>query len=762
MRRVWGPALCLVVGALTLGRGVEAQTSAPPPLLRGTVTDTARRALVGVTVLVRDTTGHPVATAQTETDGTFRITTLSARTAYRVTARHLGYVPRTLLVHPLAAGDTVTLRFMLRDTTRALARVNVRSRAAPRPYIVDSTAIAKVATQDAYGLMVRYPWMLGDGLIECFPDTSQLRIGDEVDDTRETPHWFKPVSDSPIGETLRLFVDGQLRMEQGIKNILADIPSDSIAEMHYVPCNDRERPQLRNSLVILLKHPAPGAGARMVLSPQPMTRPPRVPVGTIDTTAHVASATLSGVVGVVVDSLHGAALSGAIIDVDGTGREGVSDSAGRYRIDSVPPGPHRLGLFHPLLDTLGLSIATNPIDFAAGHVTRAVLATPSPSTLWRLVCAGDTVSAAAAPGAIAIRHAVTAAVLGRVLDADADNPLAGAAVTLAWTELQLGKETGMHRTRQVRTATTDASGAFRLCAIPGPVDGDLQATLGDGAATGDIPVAIPGGEIVLAELRIATRDTAAPRITVAGSGTSPTQGNLPPPVTGPAVVTGRVVTTAGTPITGAVVTILGATPSALSRDSGAFALAHVPAGSQTLIVRAIGYAPAEIPMALTSRSPGHVTVTLAPSPALLPQVHVQGARLLALQKIGFTERRKIGLGHFLSDSDLTQRATANEVAQLFEGVPGVRVAYVKGNAVLQSTRGGSIQSPTGCVVYVIDEAPVVSADTGALNIDQYVHASDIGAAEVYQPSEVPGEFAVGGKTSCVTVVIWTKGKLGVS
>jgi hypothetical protein len=89
------------------------------------------------------------------------------------------------------------------------------------------------------------------------------------------------------------------------------------------------------------------------------------------------------------------------------------------------------------------------------------------------------------------------------------------------------------------------------------------------------------------------------------------------------------------------------------------------------------------------------------------------------------------------------------------------VAYVKGDAVLQSTRGGSIQSPTGCVVYVVDDAPVVSADTGAVNIDQYVRASDIGAAEVYQPSEVPGEFAVSGKTACVTVVIWTKAKLGV-
>jgi hypothetical protein len=758
---MWLPALWVIADCCILVHAAAAQgTALARPVLRGTVTDTGRRALPNVSVEVRDTTGHTIARALTTPNGTFQITTVVTGMAYRATARRIGFVPRTLLVHPLAAGDTVTLHFMLRDTTRTLARVEVRGRAAPRPYTVDSTAIANVATRDAYGLMIRYPWMLGDGLIECWPDTSHLTIGDEIDDTRETPHWFPPASSIPIGEPLRLFVDGQLRAEQSIKNILADIPSDSIAEMHYIPCNDRDRPQLRNSLVIILKHPAGGSGTRPVLSPQPVTRPARVPVGAIDTTVRVTSTSLSGVIGVVVDSLHGAALSGAIIDVDGTGREGMSDSAGRYRIDSIPPGTHRLGLFHPLLDTLGLSIVTNTIEFVPGQVARAVLATPSPRTLWHVLCGADTSGPTSTPGTIAIRHTVTAAVVGRVVDADAEVPVAGATVTLTWTELQLGKETGMHRAPQTRTATTDASGAFRLCAVPGPVDGTLQAALGQRAVTGEIPLRVGAGELVLTELHIATSDTAA-HITVAAAGVAQGQGAWPTARTGPAVVTGRVVTGSGAPISGAAITVLGAAPSTLTQDSGAFALAHLPAGSQTLIVRAIGYAPAEVLVALTSRTPAHVSVTLVPAPSVLPAVHVEGARSRAFQKIGFTEREKMGFGHFLSDSDLARHATANEVAELFDGVPGVRVAYVKGDAVLQSTRGGSIQSPTGCVVYVVDDAPVVSADTGAVNIDQYVRASDIGAAEVYQPSEVPGEFAVSGKTACVTVVIWTKAKLGV-
>src|SRR5580692_1745793 len=43
----------------------------------------------------------------------------------------------------------------------------------------------------------------------------------------------------------------------------------------------------------------------------------------------------------------------------------VADSAGRFRIDSVPPGTYRIGIFHPLLDSLALSIASAPVNITA-------------------------------------------------------------------------------------------------------------------------------------------------------------------------------------------------------------------------------------------------------------------------------------------------------------------------------------------------------------------------------------------------------------
>jgi len=56
--------------------------------------------------------------------------------------------------------------------------------------------------------------------------------------------------------------------------------------------------------------------------------------------------------GLAVDSLRGGVLRGARIEIEGTQRAAVTDSAGRFTIDSVPPGTHRLFLMHPLFDTL--------------------------------------------------------------------------------------------------------------------------------------------------------------------------------------------------------------------------------------------------------------------------------------------------------------------------------------------------------------------------------------------------------------------------
>src|SRR5579863_9605063 len=88
---------------------------------------------------------------------------------------------------------------------------------------------------------------------------------------------------------------------------------------------------------------------------------------------------VASVVGVAVDSLRGGPLTEATVVVsDGGVRQAMTDATGRFRIDSIPPGTHRIALFHPLLDALGFTVASAPLSFTPGDTVHLVIATPSP------------------------------------------------------------------------------------------------------------------------------------------------------------------------------------------------------------------------------------------------------------------------------------------------------------------------------------------------------------------------------------------------
>src|SRR5213076_2756935 len=66
---------------------------------------------------------------------------------------------------------------------------------------------------------------------------------------------------------------------------------------------------------------------------------------------------LGSLQGYVIDSVHnGAPLVNASVVIEGTTRAGVTTAEGRYRIDSIPQGQHRVLVLHPLLDTLGVTM----------------------------------------------------------------------------------------------------------------------------------------------------------------------------------------------------------------------------------------------------------------------------------------------------------------------------------------------------------------------------------------------------------------------
>ena len=66
------------------------------------------------------------------------------------------------------------------------------------------------------------------------------------------------------------------------------------------------------------------------------------------------------ILGIVVDSLNGGFLSAASIMIDGMKASAETDSLGKFVFDNLAPGTFQLGVFHPRLDTLSLSIVTRP------------------------------------------------------------------------------------------------------------------------------------------------------------------------------------------------------------------------------------------------------------------------------------------------------------------------------------------------------------------------------------------------------------------
>jgi carboxypeptidase family protein/TonB-dependent receptor-like protein len=454
-----------------------------------------------------------------------------------------------------------------------------------------------------------------------------------------------------------------------------------------------------------------------------------------DTTHH-----FSGVIGVAIDSIHGGPLRDATVIVVGGKREGVTDSLGQFRIDSILPGEYKLQLSHPLLDSIGLAIETQPIAMPLARYAVVRMSTPSQSTVLNLFCPPDK------------RLTGPAAVIGRVLDADTDAPATGARVVLYWTELEVSAATGVHRAPRVREATVDSSGTYRLCGTPASVQGSVRASRG-GLATADVPISNQGELVTIAMLHVPSPDTAVTASAPAPAGTTPAAAK-PRTValrTGRAVVEGRVTDPTGKPLAGAELSVAGAAPTTTTSDSGTYTLRGLPSGTQALQIRKLSFAPMQVTVDLSARAPHRTDVKMLPAPPTLTPVQVEGKREKGLRNVGFTQRQKSGLGRYLTEDQIAEKLPT-QMTDIFTTVPGLTIDYSSGQPQLRGSRGAG----GTCLTYVIDGVPTPMQG----DFNDYMHPDEVAAVEVYQPSEAPPQFQASGQSDCAVVVIWTKTRVG--
>ncbi len=489
-------------------------------------------------------------------------------------------------------------------------------------------------------------------------------------------------------------------------------------------------PSLSAPLLAALLFAAPLAAQKT--PPKPSVKAPTTKEPAAKPTPAPEVAKFGFLQGVAIDSVHEEPLVGALIQVEGTGRIGPTDSLGRFLIDSIPPGEYRLTVDHPLLDTLGITLVTPAMPFAINQVTRTAIAVPSTTMLTGLFCAPA--RRALGPGAL----------VGRVREPDTDEPAVGARVSFVWYDPDipgLPANLRVKKAPRVREAVVAADGTYRLCGLPATFEGKLQAQRKDGGATAEVIVSQSEGLLALRSMSVA----AMPKI----AGTDSV--SKLPIQKGSARVFGRVLNASGAPVANARVGLMGISAATLTRANGDFVLDSLPSGTQAIVVRQLGYRPTEVPVELSARSPARVTVKLGIYVPELSPVEVVSARDEGLQKVGFSDRKRSAAGGFFMDPDQLEKRRATMFTDLLRTVPGIRVSSAgNGQQTISSTRSAT---GGGCVTVYVDGAQWQSMEPG--DLDSFIRPEEVAAVEVYNGISTPPQFVTAGN-NCAAVVVWTK------
>ncbi|HEX2693789.1 MAG TPA: carboxypeptidase regulatory-like domain-containing protein [Gemmatimonadaceae bacterium] len=437
--------------------------------------------------------------------------------------------------------------------------------------------------------------------------------------------------------------------------------------------------------------------------------------GQTATTSHSLAGS-GRIVGVVVDSVNGGFLAGAEIVIEGATRALRTDSLGRLQVDSLRPGIYQMGVLHPVLDSLGITLVTQPFRIAADSTSFMLIAVPSTPTLVRRSCP---------------KAPTVSAVVGHVADPETLEPIARADVSIAWIEIEVSKERGISRKPRLVKTVTDSSGAFRLCGLPNSLEATLQAKRGS-SVTDEIPISL--GERP-AELLART-------VLLPSAGSAARIGN--------STVSGMVSLEGSTANAGSKVELAGSGHVVLTNEKGEFAMRNLPSGTRDLVVRHVGFEPEVVPVDLSSRQDIRITLKLRKSIPALEAVRVLANKRAALDEVGFTERRKTGFGYFIGPEKL-QLMHARWLTDILQQVPGLQVVRrANGDGIV------SARTPTSrCVEYYVDGAAYLEVTPGDIN--KFVGGHDFAAIEVYE-GNAPVEYARAG-VSCITILLWTRWRI---
>ena len=444
--------------------------------------------------------------------------------------------------------------------------------------------------------------------------------------------------------------------------------------------------------------------------------------------APASSTQLSKLQGFVLDSIHDGGLASAVVIVEGTGRTGVTQADGRFLVDSIPMGKHRIMVMHPLLDTLGVIMRTpDPYDFS-NAVHTLDLSLPSGQRLASVFCTP------------AQRSRGPALMVGFVRDPDTNGPAVGSKVSLVFQTTDI---IGRKQPPTVREMPVDSTGLYRICGLPADMTGKVQVYR-NGVSSGEVPIAVTKG-VALRAFSVAAKQVVTEVTNDSGKVRRVAKGS--------AKVSGKVVDKSGRPLEGARVMLQDGVGVAITKANGEFTLDSLPSGTQALVVRKLGYGVTESAVELSSSTATRATVTMADFVPTLETVRVEAAQDKALAAVGYLERKSAGFGTFLDGNQINHQSMM--FSDVMRTVAGLKV--VPSGDGRTSVVTDSRSASNGCVNYFVDGQRWTTMTPG--DIDDFVRPNEMVAAEVYHGSSTPPQFQVAGQSSCASVVVWTQAKM---
>jgi hypothetical protein len=449
--------------------------------------------------------------------------------------------------------------------------------------------------------------------------------------------------------------------------------------------------------------------------------------------SHAQSADTGRLEGTVTDSVHARPLAGVRVVAVGTDslsatlRATTSDSAGRYHIDSLSAGRYVVGFESPLLDSLELTVSPREATLASGTATTLDLALPPAAKLRAALCPGVALPAG------------TGVIVGHVVSAESESPLPGTEIAMQWHDIGVVKQRRLRAISEERSASviTDMDGWYRVCGVPTGAWVSMQVQRGE--RTGSV-IRTHVDDTLGIVVRHLSLVTGARTSTDSAAATSATDA-----ARGTAGVNGVVVGPEGAPVPAAEVRVRGTRAVARTDSAGTFRLRGLPAGTQQLEVRRVGYVVAELPVELRSGTATTSIVRLQRITVNLDSVFIVATRP---KYPDFYVHKSAGWGRFLGPEEIAKQRVAR-TSDIIEKIPGFVVLQQGYRAVVVGALGGAMSCPATIVI----DGVRVPFEFGA-SIDEW-HPTQIGAIEAY-PAHMafmaPPEF---GNNPCGVVAIWT-------